>query len=211
MIAIGDIGLAFDSSEAVTRWSDLEAALDEYQRSGFRLVEINPFGTIIGGELRPREVERLAAVLGSFGLRYSLHGLERLNLAYDPRHELARAIMQAQIELCRRIGARLSLFGDDEVAEGAAREVAAFKKLAPLAADVGVTIGMENGDPHLWEYTVLDRFGVPREALVKRHLFDARDIRTAGRGEARPEPVPRGHAPVRSCPRGLRPGADAGQ
>jgi sugar phosphate isomerase/epimerase len=28
---------------------------------------------------------------------------------------------------------------------------------------------MENGDPHLWGYTVLDRFVAPREALVKHH------------------------------------------
>jgi sugar phosphate isomerase/epimerase len=61
------------------------------------------------------------------------------------------------------------LLSDDELAEGAAREVAAFREIAPRAADAGVTIGMENGDPHLWEYGVLDKFGVPRELLVKHH------------------------------------------
>ena len=93
-----------------------------------------------------------------------------------------------QVEFCRRVGAhtlvyhsglqalgdvergaRLSLLTDEELVEGAAREVAAFKGIAPVAADAGVTIGMENGDPHLWEYTVLDKFNRPRAELVKHH------------------------------------------
>jgi sugar phosphate isomerase/epimerase len=187
---IRDIGIGAEPPGFNSRLSALEKMLDDYAGFGFRLVELDPawFGVIIAGELRTPQVERIVGVLRNFDLRYSVHGLERLNLAYDPRHELCRAIMLAQIEFCRRVGAhtlvyhsglqalgdvgrgvRLSLLTDEELAEGAAREVAAFKDIAPVAADAGVTIGMENGDPHLWEYTVLDKFNRPRAELVKHH------------------------------------------
>ncbi len=188
MIAVRDIGVALDPPYAPAGLDVLARALDEAQRFGYRLVELPVLRTIIGGELHEAETTRLAAVLRGFDLRYSLHGAERLNLAYDPRHELAQAIMRAQIEVCRRIGARtlvyhsglqalddarrgvrLSLLNDEELAAGAAREVAALRALAPLAAAAGVTIAVENGDPHLWEYTVLDKFGAPRHALARHH------------------------------------------
>ncbi len=190
MITVRDIGIGARPSGFSHRLSDLERMLDDFSHLSFRLVEINPawFGLIVAGELQARPVDRVVGVLRSFDLRYSVHGIDRLNLAFDPRHELARSIMLAQIEFCRRVGAatlvyhsglqalddarrgvRQSLFSDEELAEGVAREVAAFKALAPIAADAGVTIGMENGDPHLWEYAVLDRFARPRAELVKHH------------------------------------------
>lgn len=114
--------------------------------------------------------------------------LMRLNLAYDPRHDLCRRIMVAQIEICRAIGAarivyhsglqaldaarsgvRSRLFSNEELREGANREVEAFKYLAPIAEDAGVVIGMENGDPHLWEYTLIERHGEPRDHVSKHH------------------------------------------
>ena len=52
---------------------------------------------------------------------------------------------------------------------GAEREVAALRKLAPIAADLDVTIAMENGDPHLWEYAVLIKNGKSPDELAKYH------------------------------------------
>jgi sugar phosphate isomerase/epimerase len=43
----------------------------------------------------------------------------------------------------------------DAMQRGAEREVMALQQIAPFAANHGVTICMENGDPHLWEYEVL--------------------------------------------------------
>ena len=51
-----------------------------------------------------------------------------------------------------RWGLRKALFTDQELADGARREVAAFKNLAQVAADLGVVICMENSDPHQWEH-----------------------------------------------------------
>ena len=190
MIDVHDIGMSLDI--ASSRLGELEQHLAYYHGLGYRLVELDPtpYALIVDGELRRPQLENLLAVLGNFDLRYSMHGLERANLAYDPRHELCRRIMVAQIEICRAVGAstlvyhsglqaldgerygvRGSLLTDEELAAGARREVEAFRALAPIAADAGVTIGIENGDPHLWEYNVLARFGRPRSELLKHSAW----------------------------------------
>jgi sugar phosphate isomerase/epimerase len=145
-----------------------------------------PFSIIVHGQLRRPQLENYVAVLKNFEFRYSMHGLERLSLTYDSRHQLCQQIMMGQIEICRAVGAsRLvyhsglqsldavrhgvwrSLLADEELAAGAQREVAALKKLAAVAADAGVTICMENGDPHQWEFDLMARFGRPRTELAK--------------------------------------------
>jgi sugar phosphate isomerase/epimerase len=190
MIHIRAIGVSLESLGSVRSLHDLETHLARLHALGFTLIEINPFpfALIINGELRARQLANFSAVLRNFDLRYTIHGLMRLNLAYDPQHDLCQRIMRSQIELCRAIGAtrlvyhsglqaldavrhgvRPSLLTDEELRAGAEREVMAFRELAPLAADAGVIIGMENGDPHQWEYTILAGFGRPRSDLIKHH------------------------------------------
>ena len=190
MITIHHIGVPSDARGGTKSLKRLEQELDYLQRLGYTVIEIDliAFGVIINGEVQPRPVANLAAVLNNFDLAYTVHGLSRLNLAYDPRHELCRQIMASQIEICRAIGAaqlvyhsglqaldqvrygvRRTLLSDDELAQGAQREVEAFKALAPLAAAAGVVIGMENGDSHRWEHNLMAQFGLPRAALAKHH------------------------------------------
>ncbi len=190
MLTIGDIGINLDTPGPATTLARTEVELARLAALGFRLVEIgvSPFAVIVNGEIRQKQLSGLCSVLSGAGLRYSLHGIGRLNLAFDPRHELARSIMRAQIGFCRAIGAtrlvyhsglqaldgvakgtRRTLLSDEELAEGARREVAAFKDLARVAADSGVVICMENLDPHLWEHALIERFGLPREDITK-HL-----------------------------------------
>jgi len=190
MINVRDVGIDMSSPGRIRRLQQLEQGLAYFQEIGFRLVEIDttPFGLIMNGELRRPQLEDFVAVLRNLDLRYSVHGLCRLNLAYDSRHELCRRVMLCQIEICRAMGGSVlvyhsglqaldaarhgvhrSLLSDEELAAGARREVAAFKELAPVAADAGVTIGMENGDPHQWEYNVLAQYGLPHSVLPKHH------------------------------------------
>lgn len=187
---ITDIGIALTRPGGIHTLHDLEAALGQLRDTGYGLVELNPaaFAVIVDGEIRRERLNALAGVLRSAGLRYSVHGILRLNLAYDPRHELCRRIMACQIEVCRAIGAarlvyhsglqalddlrhglRRSPLSEQELAEGAAREVAAFRELAPLAEQAGVVIGLENGDSHLWEHRLLASHRLPREALAQHH------------------------------------------
>ncbi|HQE93401.1 MAG TPA: sugar phosphate isomerase/epimerase [Anaerolineae bacterium] len=184
------IGMGVGGFEGVDPLKQLEQALMYCQVLGFDEVEIDPtaFSLIINGELRRPQLADFLAVLHNFDLRYSMHGLMRLNLAYDPRHELCRRIMACQIEIARGMGAmrlvyhsglqalddahhgvRRSLLTDEELIAGAQREVDAFVALAPLAADAGVVIGMENGDPHHWEYNVLAQYGHLPSDLPRHH------------------------------------------
>ena len=104
-----------------------------------------------------------------------------------PILDMEYRVLEACVRFCGAIGAGVlvyhsglqaldaartgmaSLPSDAELARGAAREVAALRKLAPIAADLGVTIGMENGDPHLWEYLVLMQQGKASTDLGKYH------------------------------------------
>ena len=190
MIQVRDIGIGLKISDRSSQLRQLEQDLAYFQKLGFRLVEVDPlpFSLIVNGELRRPQLEDFLAVLGNFDLHYSIHGLVRLNLAYDPRHDLCHRIMLCQIEIGQAAGASLlvhhsglqaldavrygvqrSLLTEEELDAGVRREVEAFRALAPVAADAGIVIGIENGDPHQWEYNVIARFGLPRSELSKHH------------------------------------------
>ncbi|MEZ4837198.1 MAG: TIM barrel protein, partial [Caldilineaceae bacterium] len=187
---IDHIGFSFSVSAGFGALRKFEEGLDHLSRIGYTMIEVNPqpFAIIMDGEIRPQQLANFVSVLRNFDLRYSIHGYNRLNLAYDPRHDLCKRIMACQIEICRAAGAdrlvyhsglqalddlhrgvRHTPLTEEELITGAAREVTAFQQLAPFAADAGVVIGMENGDSHLWEHTLMTRFGLPREALLKHH------------------------------------------
>jgi sugar phosphate isomerase/epimerase len=190
MINIRGIGINLDSLGSPSDLQQLEQGLVCQRELGFRLLEVNPapFGLIMNGKLRRQQLDNYVSVLKGFDLRYSVHGLGRLNLAYDSHHELSRQVMACQIEISRAIGAshlvihsglqaldavryglRASLLTDEELEAGARREVEALRDLARVAADAGVIICMENGDPHQWEYNVISRFDRPRSELLKHH------------------------------------------
>ncbi len=187
---INAIGLAVGVPAGYKRMQRLEEMLAHIQSLGYQMAElsISSLGIIFDGEVRPAPLADLVAVTRNFDLRYSVHGLNRLNLAYDSRHDLCRRIMAAQIEVARAVGAgmlvyhsglqaldavhhglRSTLLSDTELAEGRIREVMALRALAEIAADSGVVIGMENGDSHLWEHNLIARFGLPRDALSTHH------------------------------------------
>lgn len=190
MIHIRDIGISLKTPGNAFTLGQLELALDRLRQLGYPLVEIDPsyFPLIINGELRQRQLANFVAVTSHSGLRFSVHGFGRLNLAYDPRHDLCKKIMRAQIELSAALGAtrlvyhsglqaldevksgfREALLTPQELEEGARKEVTAFRELAPAAADAGVIICMENLDPHLWEHNLIRSFGLPRSE-IDRHL-----------------------------------------
>ena len=96
---IRDIGLTLDGVGDWGKLHQLEQRLEVAASLGFRLVEVDiaPFHLIVNGEIHRPSLDNLVAVLRAFDLRYSVHGLMRLNLAYDPRHELCRRIMASDM------------------------------------------------------------------------------------------------------------------
>ncbi|MBN1878403.1 MAG: sugar phosphate isomerase/epimerase [Anaerolineae bacterium] len=190
MSHVRHIGIAVGDMRGIGLLQQLERGLAYASELGFQLVEIDisPFTLIINGELHRPRLENFLAVIRHFDLHYTIHGLMRLNLAYDPRHDLCRQIMRCQIEVARamkascivyhsglqalddaRHGVRRALLSDAELVAGAQQEIEALKSLAPLAADAGVLIGVENGDPHQWEYDLMARLGHPASDLLKHH------------------------------------------
>jgi sugar phosphate isomerase/epimerase len=187
---INNIGISFGIPAGARRWQRLEEGLGAIADLGYTLIEMNPhsLALIVNGQVRQDVLADFVAVLGNFDLHYTIHGLNRLNLAYDPRRELCKQIMQAQIEVCRavkarvlvyhsglqaldlvRYGVRRTLLSDEELVDGAQREIQSLQEIAPLAAAASVIIGMENGDSHLWEHQLMADHGLPREALSKHH------------------------------------------
>jgi sugar phosphate isomerase/epimerase len=187
---INAIGLAVGVSSGSRRFERLEERLAHVQGVGYTLVElsISSLGIIFDGAVRPGPLADLLAVTRNFDLRYTVHGLNRLNLTYDPRHELCKRIMSAQIEVAGAVGAsclvyhsglqaldgvhygvRRTLLSEQELVEGAQREVTALRELAAQARDAGVLIGMENGDSHLWEHHIIEQFGLLRADLTQHH------------------------------------------
>lgn len=187
---ITNIGIAFGISAGPRRWARLEEGLGWIADQGYKLVEMNPhsLAIIVNGAVRQDVLTDYVAVLNNFDLHYTIHGLNRLNLAYDPRHELCKAIMRTQLEVCQaveakvlvyhsglqaldlvRYGVRRTLLSDYELLIGAEQEVAALRELGPVAADAGVMIGMENGDSHQWEHNLIAQFGRSRSDLAKHH------------------------------------------
>jgi sugar phosphate isomerase/epimerase len=187
---IRHIGIAVGVGAGPRPFAQLEQSLEFMRGQGFAMVEVSITGLrlILNGQVQPREVANFCAVLRNFDLRYSIHAPNRLNLAYDDRHLLCKQIMRSLLKICRaagserlvyhsglqaldavRAGVRRTLFSADELAAGARQEVAALQELAPIAADAGVIIGMENGDSHLWEHNLMAHFGLPRAALAEHH------------------------------------------
>lgn len=164
-------------------------ALAHVQSKGYKLAELSlpSLNVIINGELVPQRVAAIKQALQPFDLRYSAHAPGRTNLAFGADSDMEYRVLEACVRFCGAIGAQVLVYhsglqaldaartgaaplpGDDELARGTEREAAALRKLAPLAADLGVTIGMENGDPHLWEYVVLLRQGKAPDDLARYH------------------------------------------
>jgi sugar phosphate isomerase/epimerase len=186
---IHGIGKDVSDDYIVGHLSKLEEALTYYDQLGYTVAEV-PIGglnVVVNGQLLQHRVKMVQEVLQRFPFRYTVHAPNRTNLAYGANHELEKAVLRASIEFCGEIGAQrlvyhsglqalnaartgtVSLPNDDELKRGAEREIIALKEIAPVAVDANVIIGMENGDPHLWEYAVLKQNHKLETKLVKYH------------------------------------------
>lgn len=183
------LGVDIPDTQVDGRRQVLIDTLAEAQSAGYTLAELSlpSLNVIINGELIPQRVEAIHETLAPFDLRYSVHAPGRTNLAFGPDTDLEYRVLEASVRFCGEIGAKVLVYhsglqaldaartgmvplpSDDELARGVEREAAALRKLAPIAVDSGVVIGMENGDPHLWEYVVLKEQGKAREGLAKYH------------------------------------------
>ncbi|HLV36070.1 MAG TPA: sugar phosphate isomerase/epimerase [Spirillospora sp.] len=181
------IGVSIGASNGYL--SELDGALKYAQESGYELVEIgvSTLNLILNGRLIPDLCQRVQEMLARYDLRCTVHAPNRTNLAYGYDLALDYAVLQACIEFCHAIKADVLVYHSglqaieyvrtgvyplpslDEMKRGAEREVESLRRIAPFAADHGVTICMENGDPHLWEYEIMRANGKPDSDLPLYH------------------------------------------
>jgi len=160
-----------------------------FQQCGYPAVELSSTGldVILNGRIFQPQLDRVRAVSERFPLTYTLHPPNRLNLAFGSDLALDKANFAANLHVCAALGAKVMVYHSglialerprmglvdlptpDELAQAAAQEVAALKELMPLAAELGVTVAMENRDPHSWEVGLLRWLGRAPSELATFH------------------------------------------
>jgi sugar phosphate isomerase/epimerase len=183
------IGLNID-----TGWidGDLERLTDMLARvaaMGYDAAELTPHSVdaILHGQLDRRQVASVRKITSSFPLHYSVHAPNRLNVAHHEDLELQIQVFRACLDFCAEVEADLFVYhsgqmGLERAASGLAplptpealegywtMETANLTELADYAARRGVTIAIENRDPHLWEIAALAHAGYPSSALPTFH------------------------------------------
>ncbi len=183
------IGLNVDAGWLDGDLGRLEASLTYLAELGYDAAEIPPHGVdvIRCGQLDRTQVARVRAITRQFPLHYTIHGPDKLNLANHPDLPLQRAIFEASLQFCAELEADVFVYHSGQIAlerpalgledlpdEAALqasweRETATLTELAARAAELGVTIAVENRDPHLWEVATLIRNHHPATELPTYH------------------------------------------
>jgi sugar phosphate isomerase/epimerase len=188
-VNIKGIGLNID-----TRWidGDLERLADMLARAadmGYDAAELTPHSldAIWHGQLDRHQVARIRNLTSSFPLHYIVHAPNELNVAHHEDLSLQIQVFKACLDFCAEVESDMLVYhsgqiGLERAAWGLsplpapkelggrwAAETANLTKLADYAAHLGVTIAIENRDPHLWEIATLARAGYPAAELPTFH------------------------------------------
>jgi sugar phosphate isomerase/epimerase len=158
----------------------VQAGFDGYE---FSSVAAN---VIRGGRVIQPELDRLKEILRGRGLHYTMHPPCELRLT--DRTGMGRQVFLSCLEVCSQIGADVMVYHSAQIAlrhadhDTAAQlpdagelqemwryETAQLQEMAAHAAGKGVTIAVENRDPHLWELAALARHGKDASELTTYH------------------------------------------
>jgi len=184
---IKGIGINYNEKNIDSRLDRLEQELAQVQAAGFDAYELSlPACNVIRhGQLIESELARLAALLTRYPLHYTVHAPMALRLT-EPTgfHE---QVFLSCLEATARIGAAVMVYHSaqlalwpadqdigplpdaDVLAESWRVETAALRRMARHAERLGVTIAVENRDPHLWEIAALVRHGKSAADLLTYH------------------------------------------
>ena len=176
--------------------SRLEASLAHAQACGFDGIELSLHGLdlVVGGRVNGPQLERVRQVVRGYDGVVTTHAPDRLNLAYpqsvpgcSSELSLEMEVFRACLEVCGALGAKVMVYHSGLIAlhgayaglgplpseraldAGREQEAGALRELMPEAERRGVTVAMENRDPHPWEVAALARLGVPHTELPKYH------------------------------------------
>jgi len=183
------IGINIDSSYLDGRLDILESSLARVESLGYDCAEISGYGVnaVINGRLHRERVTCVKEITQRFRLKYTVHGPCELNLGLSSPDGVEEQAVGAYLEFCAEVEAPVFVYHSGLIALHEAhwglhplpaqatiqqreqKEVEALQRLAERARELGVTIAIENRDPHLWEVATLARHGLPLRALPEYH------------------------------------------
>lgn len=184
---IRGIGINCDDDSIDGRLERLTEHLDRAQAAGFSAYEfsIEAANVVRGGRVIDDELARLKDVMLGRPLHYTVHPPCELHLT-EPSG-LHRQVFRSCLEVTAAIGADVMVYHSaqialqptehetrplptpDALADMWRRETSELKLMAREAAQRGVTIAVENRDPHLWEVAALHRHGKAPQDLLTYH------------------------------------------
>ena len=183
------IGLNVDTSWIDGDLTRLDDMLAQINAMGYDAAELTPHSVdaILHGQLDHRQVARVRDLTSSYPLQYIVHAPNGLNVAHHEDLDLQMQVFEACLDFCAAVEADVLVYhsgqiGLERAAWGLAplptpeelagywvTETANLSTLAGYAARQGVTIAIENRDPHLWEIATLARAGYPPTELTTFH------------------------------------------
>jgi sugar phosphate isomerase/epimerase len=184
---IGGIGVNCNDEIIGGRPDALAQELAKARDAGFDGYEfyVPTANTIQAGRVVQRRLDEMKEVMRGFPLRYTVHSPCELRLT--ERTGKGREVFLACLEVSRQIGAKVMVYHSAQIALRSAdqdtgdlpdaaglremlrHETAALKEMGARAADMGIIIGLENRDPHLWEVAALARHGKSAGDLLTYH------------------------------------------
>lgn len=181
------VSVGIDSESRDGSTTRLEDALERLAEMGYDGVEVplDGFNAVRNARVVPEAVARGREILGRYPLRYTMHGPNELNLTRDvPR---TSEILESCLEVAAGLGAEVYVYHSGQIAlhdvwigisppptaaalqDMWARETEALVPMARRAGDLGITLVVENRDPHRWELAALERWGISAGALTRYH------------------------------------------
>ena len=144
----------------------LKRDLDAIESAGFDVAEIPVHGVdaVVNGKLRERRTKQVREILKEFGLEYTVHAPDILNLKDFKYPDVHRKVFAASIQFTAAIGAKAFIYHEGALksnGEGITPEEArelemdSLADLGKLAEAEGVTICIENVHSSLIHLTKL--------------------------------------------------------
>lgn len=184
---IRGIGINCDEGAVDGPLDRLEGQLEQVHAAGFDAYELSlaAVNVVRRGSIDEDSLAHLAAAVARHPLRYTVHG--PLSLRLSEQTGFHEQVFASCLEATSRIGAdvlvyhsaQLALRPADqdteplpdaaELAASWEHETAALRRMARRAEQLGVIIGVENRDPHLWEVAALARHGLGSQDLIAYH------------------------------------------
>ncbi len=191
-------GIVINADQEVVDGSPekLKQLLQGWEPLGFDAVELSTgcFNIIRNGRVDQRELDEAKQLLTPYPFSWTMHGPCGLSLIREPKQ--AEKVMKACLQVTAELGAEVFVYHSAQIAlhevhkgleplpDDAAlatmweQETEALRTIAPFAESLGVTVVVENRDPHQWEFATIKAAGGNPAEITKYHQGMRLDLLT---------------------------------